>query len=223
MLRLRCVVRVGSLAGRREGSVIYRTLVNCDDYGVPFRCSWHRCLQNVERDCYFCDHHLGKKYSVEIRQSNIAAAGLGLFATRDFAKGERVVHYGGEVISLEELHNRYGWMKDNTGEFLQITAPYTIGIADSDNSRDAIRIRGAGAYVNDPRGTRFEENVTLDDTHLHTTRPVKAGEEFFAVYGDEYWGSATPAHMSHVTEVDVPLDDMGMRDRKRRRFSAYYE
>jgi len=114
------------------------------------------------------------------------------------------------------MHNRYGWVRDEAGEYLQITAPYAQGIHDSDNSVDAIRVRGAGAYVNDVRGTRHTVNASLDGTYLHALCDIEAGDEIFADYGTDYWTCAAVA--THSTSEETARGDGGPP--KRRKFCS---
>jgi len=202
--RLLFVLRAGTKAGADAGNVLYRAWVNCDDTGVPFKCSDETCHSPVFHDCFYCDAHLTEHVGVVIRESNIPGCGLGLFASRSFSRGERIASYGGEVISSQELATRYSKMIDaETGEYLVVTAPYALGIHGSDNTRDGARIRGAGSYVNATLGTGRRPNSPLGNRYVRASRKINAGEEILCSYGAEYWKCASPAFMTHTTTTIV--------------------
>jgi hypothetical protein len=212
-----------STGANNINKVIYRTFVNCDDAGIPYRCCARACNEQVLWDCYYCESHLARRCGVRIGNSSISHAGKGLFATRAHREGSVVAHYGGEVVSNEELANRYCWMRDDTNEFVRVTAPYAMAIdADDDNanSLDSIRIRGAASYVNDARGSGLEENVELEGDFIRALKPIRAGDELFTDYGEEYWSciGGIGKLETYVVENDCILDD-NVRDvpGKRRR------
>lgn len=217
VLRLRCTLRMGSVAGSREGDILYQTFVNCDDAGEPFQCSSTKCTNRVLRDCYYCERHLQSNFGVVVAESHVDGGGLGLFTTRDFSRGSVIVHYGGETITPDEVHNRYGWMQNDQNDYIQVVAPYAMGINDSENTVDAIRIRGAASYINDARDTPFSPNVFLSHTHAVAKCNIAAGSELFASYGDSYWSCAFPYIMHHTTTLETVTIQEASCARKQRR------
>lgn len=217
--RMQCRMRMGPVAGKNQDCILYQTFVNCDDAGEPFVCSAARCSTRVTYDCYYCTRHLRTFFGVEVRPSQIPGAGMGLFTTRDVRKGDRIVHYGGEEITPDEMHNRYGWMRDDTNEYIQVVAPYAMTIRDSTNTLDAIRIRGAASYMNDATtSTQYTNNVDLATDFVYAQRNLRAGEELFTAYGDEYWSCASPDIVHHQTTLeDYVLPTGNESGRKRRR------
>ncbi len=185
--RLVYTLTAGDEAGFNASQTIYRTNVNCDDTGMPFRCC--RCDSLVMYDCYYCPLHLAEECGVRVGISK-TGFGLGLFATRDFKRRHRVAHYGGEILTPAEIDARYGWLPDDSGEMFVTTAPYALGLVDSENVRDAARIRGAGAYCNDPRNTPYKANAALGCRYIRAVVDVKKGEEVFVDYGEHYWTRA---------------------------------
>lgn len=145
---------------------------------------------------------------VEIRRSQ-TGFGLGLFATRDFAKGEPITAYTGKLVSHETArklphtatthmrsHVAMTWALD--GLFLPSGIPIT-------NPPEQLRGRGGAAMVNDARGTEYSNNAefTFYDsqknsdpwvkdpkeriTYLVATEPIPKGKEIFTSYGRDYW------------------------------------
>ena len=211
--RLKFVMRAGSAAGSKSGEVIYRCWVNCDDIGIPFQCSADGCSERVLYDCKYCPEHLRAETGVYIAPSQ-TGFGMGLFTAREFARGDRIAHYGGEIVTAEETEWRYGCMCDDDGEYIVVTAPYALGIDGTENSRDAVRIRGAGSYCNSPKGTDFKANARLGCRFIRASKALPANTEVFVCYGSEYWTLCGPEHMSHETKVEkceVPIVELGRK------------
>lgn len=101
-------------------------------------------------------------------------AGLGLFATKEYKRGDPIIEYTGEKISEEEA-NRRG------GKYL-----FTI--------TDKVTIDGKGRentarYINhscapNAEAERDEEKLIV---RILAKRRIMPGEEIFYDYGKEYW------------------------------------
>lgn len=153
-----------------------------------YKCGRCVAMINKKRQCSrttcitgpYCWQHTAKIEGVIVDKSRIPNAGNGLFALRNFAKGEFVSCYGGhEYKTKDELRAKYpGSRKSGYGRsFGKIYAD-----ARETNS-------GNARYINDRSGSGLPRNVTyVPDTHdpckrVKTLRPIKAGEEFLASYG----------------------------------------
>ena len=214
--RLLFELRAGTDAESRAGSLVYRAWVNCDDTGVPFRCSHDGCEATVLYDCFLCGNHLESEYGVRILPS--AIAGLGLFATRRFRRNEIIVHYGGEIVSRDEMEVRYGCVENDRGDLITLTAPYALGIDRSENSRDAARVRGAGSYVNSAENVVGKRaNARLGNRFIRATCTIEPGTEILCTYGDDYWHSASARTMTHTTREVVGDVAGSLTSYKRRR------
>lgn len=215
--RLLFELRAGAEAGSAAGSIVYRSWVNCDDTGVPFLCSHPSCTKHVLYDCFLCETHLESECGVRIGPSTVA--GLGLFATRKFKRNEIIVHYGGEVVSADEMETRYGCLRNDRGESVTLTAPYALGIDKSTHSRDAARVRGAGAYVNSSEGLRsgVTANARLGNRYIRALKTIEPGTEILCTYGTEYWQFESAATMTHCTRLVTTTTSDGMSPYKRRR------
>ena len=118
---------------------------------------------------------------LEVRASRIPNAGDGLFTTREFAAGEVLGEYYGRVLSLLQvmkLQNR----------------DYVMGGFGSINVHVDARfaLNSPARYVNDNFDTsalnaRFDKLKAQRRARLVATRPIKAGEEVYASYGEAYW------------------------------------
>lgn len=132
----------------------------------------------------YCWNHLQSLMQLRIKQSTVPGAGKGLYAARDFAAGEEVTRYTGDLAIGRAAQGFFGGSK------------YVFGL-NSNIAIDAARRNSApGRMVNDSRGTGRPPNLTwvVDNARrrvrMITTRPVKKGEEFLIPYGASYWKQA---------------------------------
>jgi hypothetical protein len=125
----------------------------------------------------YCWTHLRALCHLRIKASTIPLAGRGLFAEKDFAPGEHIASYTGDLLRLRS---------ESDG------GPYALAL----NTREAIdaaRTNTApGRSANDPRGSgtrpnsEFVVNPQYRTGRLRATRPIKKGEEVFVAYGSDY-------------------------------------
>ena len=110
-----------------------------------------------------------------------ASAGLGLFANKDFAKGEFVIEYTGERITPDEA-NRRG------GKYL-FTVSKTCVL-------DAKGREHTGRYINHAcKPNCFAEADEEEGRiRIYTKRRVAAGEELTYHYGKEYFEDMIGIH-----------------------------
>lgn len=101
-----------------------------------------------------------------------ASAGLGLFATRPFKKGERIIEYVGRVIAPEEEYT-------NRSKYLfETSARRTVdGQARSNTAR----------YINHSCRPNCEPNIVRGRIFIDALRAIKPGEELTYDYGEEYF------------------------------------
>lgn len=98
-------------------------------------------------------------------------AGLGLFATRLFKKGERVIEYVGRTISKRE---------EETSRSL-----YLFNISDKRTIDGRPAINPAG-YINHSCRPNCEVYIYGGRIFIRACRAIKPGEEFTYDYGEEY-------------------------------------
>ena len=99
--------------------------------------------------------------------------GWGLFADRNYQKGEIITKYGGAKVS-----------KDAVGDYIAVSGKgsYLKCI----NGLYGFNIYSErGRWINEYDGQRSKVNVILGERVL-ATKDIKKGEQFFADYGDEY-------------------------------------
>lgn len=129
------------------------------------------------------EHKLIEK-SVVLRPSSITGAGNGVYTLKDINRGDDLGYYIGEVLTENEFENRYA--KDGYGE-------YVLRIPDKNAEGKFIIIDAKNHYnwvsrVNAPKGTKKRKNIYWDNEgRVYASRNIKAGEELFVDYGNDYW------------------------------------
>jgi len=116
---------------------------------------------------------------VEVRTSRLAGAGLGLFAKRPFAVAEAIGDYVGDTLETDaamRLADKSYLMRLGGGVFVDARRHYSV----------------VARFVNDCRDARchncaFDKRPAEQRARLVCTRPVAAGDEFYASYGSFYW------------------------------------
>lgn len=101
-----------------------------------------------------------------------SSAGLGLFATRDYKKGERVIEYIGRVISPEEEYT------SRSKYLFEISSRKTI---------DGTMRENTARYINHSCKPNCEPQIVRGRIFIDTIKKIKSGEEFTYDYGEEYF------------------------------------
>lgn len=129
----------------------------------------------------YCHIHMRLHDGLRVTQSPIA--GMGLFATRDFKRGEHITDYTGDELVLS--HDRVG-------------GPYALALTQR-KAIDAARTNTAyGRWANDPRGSdlsanaAFVVNPATGTGRLRATRAITKGSEVLVSYGPAYWRAFGP-------------------------------
>ena len=147
----------------------------CAYYGKKGRCKRITTLTHP-----FCAKHTKKMLGVSVKKSHIKGAGYGLFAEKDFKKGQKIVEYTGELLTQDEYDERY--VEDDMGSYgISLTDDLVIDAARTDS--------GVARYACDYHGSGGKNNADYesdDDTiWIVATRKIKAGEEIYTDYGDD--------------------------------------
>jgi len=124
---------------------------------------------------------------LSIKPSQLPRAGLGLFAEKDFKKGDIIVKYDGEKISWKECLKRnqaqelYGYYYLYINSRKCIDAQYTLW-AKGRYANDAAGLSRVAGLRNN---ARYE--VVKGEVFITASRNIKAGVEIFVSYGRSYW------------------------------------
>ena len=141
-----------------------------------------RCKRRTAKTQY-CWTHLLAEQHLRIKPSQIQGAGLGLYTTIRRPAHRMIAPYTGRTITRPE--NTY------TGHYVvQLTHAPPFKYVDSNHTTD-----GAGRYANNARRRdHFTNNshLAIDRQHpsqakVVASRPIPAGKEVFAKYGNAYW------------------------------------
>jgi len=113
-------------------------------------------------------------FKLEIRNSAIKEAGLGVYVLEDIPKDTLIDHYLGEYLSLP-------------------TSKYYLQIKDGLGIDAGNYPRCYMGMINDSFNSHFKNNCTfiIDESNntvsVQSLRDIKAGEELFISYGEDYW------------------------------------
>jgi SET domain-containing protein len=122
-----------------------------------------------------------------VKQSSIPNAGQGLFALKEFKKGAFLADYTGEVLTKNQLDQRYGPTE-------QDLAPYGFQVS-KNKFIDSACERGITAYANSSPG---HNNAAFSVSHgrvrLKATENINVGSEVFVDYGDDYFAGPAIVH-----------------------------
>lgn len=100
-----------------------------------------------------------------------SSAGLGLFATRAYKKGERIIEYVGRVISREEEYT------SRSKYLFEVSSRKTI---------DGSPRYNTARYINHSCKPNCEPEIERGRIFIDAIKGIKAGEEFTYDYGEEY-------------------------------------
>jgi len=122
-----------------------------------------------------------------VKESTMPNCGKGLFTSVDIKKGMLVIEYTGEKITWAEGLKRNENHKAQSPYLFYITAKNCI---DAEYTIDAL-----ARYANDAKGhtkvkalnNNAEYAVIKRVPYIMATKNIKAGEEIFVSYGDDYW------------------------------------
>ena len=152
----------------------------------------HSCRNKVVIGLKRCHLHR----SVKIAQSTIPRAGKGVFAKRDYRKGERIGYYRGDVLSTSQHNRRYGSAQRDH-------APYSLQgsktkIIDASCTRSTMSMINGTRLKKDANAV-FRGRMQSKDTGkmpVRAIRPIKKGDEVFVHYGAAYFRTAENARHS---------------------------
>lgn len=168
------------------------------------------------------------KRKIEIKQSFIKDAGLGLFATTGFRKGDIITEYDGEVISDTDAKKKRA-LRDGSDSHIASLTPFHTAI-DGRGITATSWGRGGGAFVNDTKNNKFNNAKfatytppdsapfgkdkrtglpSLDHVYLIATRDIEASEEIYAPYENDYWSVA------HDTATQQQQQQQQNQDKKK--------
>lgn len=126
---------------------------------------------------------------LKVKKSRLKGVGKGLYTTSPIKKGDIIVEYKGEKLSWKQCLKRYG-KNINSAKYLFYISYKNV--VDAQNTPDEL-----ARYANDAAGIKkqkgcennAEYGVIKGKPYIIATRNIKAGEEIFVDYQQEYWES----------------------------------
>jgi SET domain-containing protein len=116
---------------------------------------------------------------------NSAIQGRGIFAARRIRKGERIIEYTGEIITVEEEQRRY----DDDSMSRHHTFLFQI---DEKTTIDATRKGGIARYINHSCDPNCEAVWEEGRIFIEAIKNIQPGLELTYDYGYEHEGALTP-------------------------------
>jgi SET domain-containing protein len=105
--------------------------------------------------------------------------GLGLFATRPYKKGERIIEYVGRVISNAEAYT------SRSKYLFEVNKRKTI---------DGTERTNYARYINHSCKPNCDPEIERGRIFIDAIKAIKAGEEFTYDYGEEYFDEHIKPH-----------------------------
>lgn len=140
-----------------------------------------RCRRRTALHLPYCWQHVRKIYGVEVKPSQIAAAGKGLFTLRYIPAHKWIAPVGGRPLNNQQMDQIYG----------PHTAPYAIQAGQQITDDGALR-RYEGHYANSRPGN---QNCILSVRQgypaelrpwLKSNKNIQPGSELYTSYGNAY-------------------------------------
>eukprot|EP01033_Poteriospumella_lacustris_P005134 gene5134-gene5676 len=151
------------------------------------RCSGHtkagtRCKRKCIIPFEYCPAHLKSTLHLIVKPSSIPNSGKGVYVAGDpneivFRKNDRICSYDGEILSTEEINNRY--------TDTDLTAPYAVNTQDNVNVDCACK-RSIGSLINNRPGhnnVNFSWNAGMRRLSIKASKNIRGGQELFLAYG----------------------------------------
>ena len=142
-------------------------------------------MKNFLNFSFFINESKKENNNLVAKTSTIPNSGNGLFAKKDFKKGQIICNFTGELIDNDKLED-----KDFSGP----RGHYLIDLGEK--TLDTYDSNCLAKYANDVEGpgkTDKKNNSIIYSTrngtsaYICATRDIKVGEEIFLNYGKDYW------------------------------------
>ena len=140
-------------------------------------------------------------YGVDVMQSTITIAGLGLFATRDFKTNEIITEYAGCIMSDKFQAARC----EVQTHMVRVSAAYNRQLGQDiyvDGGRTPVTGRGGRSFANHSKKANAEPHPRDGKVFLQARAPIASKSEIFAYYGADRRVMMGEAHYQETTDSD---------------------
>jgi uncharacterized protein len=153
--------------------------------------------RRITRRGNMCVQHAKTELGLEVKESTIPGAGLGLFTTIDRGPGNNLCLYAGKRVNDPDFGNDYA---------LTFKKGFHIDASETTSC--------FGRYANASRGTKLKANCQLVyDTRSQEgwlrVKPkvrIKAGTELLIGYGRTYWTARKPVPILETEPAEERLE-----------------
>lgn len=144
----------------------------------------NQCSRTTCKYPALCWQHSKTQAGLKIAPSRIPGAGQGLFATREFKKGQTICLYGDVNTTSEEYEeNQSGYGVQYSRDEVADAASTQAGIGRyADDCKVANRPHACAG-----NNARFAINRRARRVTLKATKKIKVGDEIYVPYGRQYW------------------------------------
>jgi len=132
-----------------------------------------------------CWIHTKYQDGLAVKKSNIPGAGLGLFAVKQFDRGDKISEYKGERLTEMQLEH-----KTNTDYVLRVDQNTYID-ADHTNSSPARYSNDCHGQRQYPCNARFSIDKKKHKATIKAQKKIRPGQEVLTPYGAGYWSKST--------------------------------
>lgn len=150
---------------------------------------------------------------VQIKKSQLPKAGKGLYALKEFRRGDVICEYEGELVTWAECEKRSDEGHEGYVVFITknrcVDAYFTPWAA----GRFANDARGIGRVAGLKNNAHYEIQSRKGEKRVYivATMTIRKGDEIFVHYGDDYW-----RYLSATRELFLAME----REKRKKRQSA---
>lgn len=151
---------------------------------------------------------------VKIKKSQLPKAGNGLYALKEFRRGDIVCEYEGEVVTWAECekrsdegHEGYVFFFSKNRCIDAYFTPWAFG-------RYANDARGIGRVPGLRNNAQYEIKMRNGEKRVFivATMTIPAGAEVFVHYGDDYW-----RYLNHTRELFLKMEREKRHEREKKK------
>ena len=144
-----------------------------------------QCSRTTCKYANMCFQHSKSTHGLQVKNSHIPNTGQGLYTTKTIKKGQKVASYGGSVVS----QNAYNQNPSGYGIHLNNNQVLDGKSTQSGLGRYANTCKTANKRLGQCKGqnAKLTVNHRNQTASIKATKKIKAGEEVYVPYGNNFW------------------------------------